>query len=101
MRVHRHRRPNSLTSWATIGIRDEPPTSSTECSSSGVHPADRSARFTPRYMDFETILRKAVERLDGGHYVRGLAYMHLVALSAYGAAHPRRRPGRHNRGGVA
>ena len=36
-----------------------------------------------RYMDFETILRKAVERLDGGHYVRGLAYMHLVALSAY------------------
>jgi hypothetical protein len=26
-----------------------------------------------RYMDFETILRKAVERLDGEHYVRGLA----------------------------
>jgi hypothetical protein len=54
-----------------------------------------------RYMDFETILRKAVERLDGGHYVRGLAYMHLVALSAYALPHPRRRPGRHDRGGVA
>ena len=39
------RSTSELTSWATIGIRDEPPTSSTECSSSGVHPADRMARF--------------------------------------------------------
>jgi len=36
-----------------------------------------------RYLDFESILRKAVERLDGNYYAPGSAYMHLVALSAY------------------
>ena len=34
-----------------------------------------------RYLDFESILRKAVEGLNGASYVRGSAYMHLVALS--------------------